>query len=143
MVAKTKLKAAGDLVIHVESLEYCTVSAIIRNNAVTAVSIADIVGQPLVAGTSGADFNLMVAGGEANITGLIMKGPVPLALAATTNSARSYQVLKNPPAIINVDMIKLTDGASAALTLATMVTALRALKFETRTEPIKQTVQTT
>lgn len=143
MSTKTKLKAVGDLLIHCESLEYCTVPAIIRNNAATAVSIADILGQPLSAGTSSADYNLTVAGGEAGVIALLLDGPTPLALAATTNSGKVYQVLKNPPAIINTAMIKLTDGAGAALTLATMVTALKALKFECRTEPVKITTQTT
>lgn len=143
MTTKTKLKAPGDLVIHVESLEYCTVTAIIRNAAATAVSITDLVGVPLVAGSASADFNLMVAGGEANVTGLLMDGPTPLALAGSTNSGSVYQVLKNPPAIINSDMIKATDPAGAALTVATIVTALKALKFEVRTEPTKQTAQTT
>lgn len=143
MVAKTQLKTAGGLVIHVESLEFCTSSAIIRNGALTSVSIADVTGFPLKAGSAGADFTLAVVGDEANVTGLIMKGPVPLALATVANSAREYQVLKNPPAIINQDAIAKKDGAGASFNIATIVTALKALKFEVRTEPVKMTTQST
>jgi hypothetical protein len=85
----------------------------------------------------------MVSGGEAGALGLIMKGPEPLVLNPSSNSGRKYQVLKNPPAIINQNMIKATDASGGTITVATVVTALRALKFEVRTEPVKQTVQTT
>lgn len=144
MSTLTKKKAPGDLVIYCDSLEYCTVTASLRNNATVAISVASVLGAPVKAGSDGADYNLAVSTEEGDVIGLVMDGPEPLALAASSNSAKKYQVLIHPPAIINSDVIRATDPAGVAWdTFAQVVAALVALKFEVRTEPVKETIQTT
>lgn len=144
MTTLTKKKAPGDLVIHVESLEYCTVLASLRNDATVSVTVTSVLGAPVKAGGSGADFIFAKSTEEANVVGLVMDGPEPLVLAGSSNSAKKYQVLKNPPAIINKDLIKTTDPQGVAFdTLAEIVISLEALKFEVRTQPVKETVQST
>lgn len=140
MTFSSVLKVPGDLLVHCESLEYCTKTAIIRNGTASSRTLDNVVGYPLKAGASGADYQLAVAGDEASVIALLLDGPagqVSEVIGATTNSTKKYQVLKNPPCIINRDSIRTTDIAGAAFTVATIVTALEALKWEVRSEPSK------
>ena len=137
-ILSEKTKRPGDLLVHVESLEYCTKTVIIRNATGATVTITDVVGFPLKAGTNGADYNLAEAGDEANVTALLIDGPlgdVNEELANNTNSTKKYQALVHPPAVINRNKIVDTDFAGAAMNVATIVTALEALKYEVRSEP--------
>lgn len=143
MASDTINARVGDLLLHVESLEYCTKTCIIRNGAGSAVDFDSVLGLPLKAGASGADYTLAVSGDEANVLALLLDGPLPLALNATSNSGSKYQVLKRAPAIINQDAIATADGAGALYVQATLRTALTALGFELRTEPTKSTTQST
>jgi len=109
------------------------------NGTVTTRTLDNVVGYPVVAGTNGADFNLAVAGDEANITGLVLDGPVPETIANATNSVGVYQVLHKVPAIVNKNGIRTTDIAGAAFNVTTIETRLKALNFEVRTIPVKST----
>ena len=131
----------GDLIIHMESPQFCLFSAIIRNGTASSRTLDDVCGYPLKAGSDGADYKLAVAGDEASVTALLVQGPNGRdseVIAATTNSAKKWTVLKNPPAIINKSKIRTTDIAGASFNIANIVTALRALKFEVREESDKE-----
>lgn len=131
----------GDLIIHMESPQYCLFSAIIRNGTGSERTLDDVCGYPLKAGASGADYRLAVAGDEASVTALLVQGPNGRdseVIAATTNSVKKWTVLKNAPAVINQSKIRTTDIAGAAFNIANIVTALEALGFEFRTESDKE-----
>lgn len=132
------LKVPGDVVVHVESLEYCTKTVKVRNPHNEEITLRDIAGYPLVAGTNGADYNLAMAGGEENVVAILMDGPIGQAdevIPATTNGKHQYQALVNPPAILNQDKIALVDVDGAEFDQAAIRTAMRALGFEFRPEP--------
>lgn len=142
MPLSSPLVRVGDLVLWMASSYYCTRTAIIRNGTLTTRTLSDIVGYPLKAGASGADYQLAVAGDEANVIALLLDGPpgfISESIATVANSPTLFQVLKNAPCIINQNKIRTTDIAGAAFTVATIVTALQALKWEVRTEPLKTT----
>lgn len=132
MVLQEVTAVPGDLVIHRESFMYCFDEAIIRNGTGTQRTLDDVCGYPLKAGTNGADYNLAVAGDEANVTALLLHGPNGRdteVLAATTNSAKKWTVVARPPVVINQDKIRTLDIAGAAFNVANIVTALKALKW--------------
>lgn len=129
---------AGDLLIQCQSLEYCTKNSILRNGEGSSRTLNNVVGYPVKAGTNGADYNLALAGDEANVVGLILKAPPgseSVVIGATSNTSEFYQVIKNAPVIINRDTIRLTDVAGNAFNVGSIVTALQALKWEFRSEP--------
>lgn len=141
MVASSSWPRPGDLLVHVESLEYCTKTAIIRNATGAAVSFNNPVGVPLKAGANGADYLIAEAGDEASVIALLVDGLAGVDfvedIANNTNSP-GWQVLCHPPAIININAIKETDPADADYDVAAIVTAMSALGFEFRAEPTKQ-----
>lgn len=133
----------GDVVIHVESLEYCTKTVVVRNGegVERSFSGADkpaVAGYPLIAGTNGADYNLALAGDEANVVALLMDaepGKQKPDMAATTNSPVKFQALIHPPAIVNKTRFAAEDLAGDAFDKDAIEDALLALKFEVRSEP--------
>lgn len=142
MVLTSITKRPGDLFI-AGDIQYCTKTVIIRNGTATQRTLDNIVGYPLKAGASGADYQLAVAGDEANVLALLLDcdGQYSETIAATTNSSRKYQALKNAPCIINRNAIRTLDIAGAAFDVAAIVAALEALKWEVRSEPsISQTL---
>lgn len=141
MTTKTSLGVIGDFVIHLESSEYCTIGAFVKNPAGGTATIANPIGYPVKLVTT--DWTLVLATDEANATAFIIKGDPFVALAAATNSPTKYQILKHPPAILCSDKIATTDARGAAFTVATLVTAFKALGFEFRTNPAKTTTQST
>lgn len=142
-MAVTKVKVIGDLLIHCENFAYSTLgNAILRNGTATTRTLDNFVGYPLKAGASGADYQLAVATDEANVIALLLGGPPGIlseSIANATNSAYKYLVLRYPPVIINKSAIRTTDIAGASFTVATIVTALEALKWKVQTEPTKMT----
>lgn len=141
-ILTSRSKTPGDLLVHLESLQYCTKTAKIRNKGVAEITIKDVVGYPLIAGTNGADYNIAVAGDEANVIALLVDGPsgeVSETIAATTNGVKQYQVVHRPPAILNQNALRTKDVAGANFNTANIVTALKALNFEFRLEPTKYT----
>ena len=131
----------GDLILHMSNPLYCLTEAIIRNATGASVMIEDVVGFPLKLGDNGADYKLAKAGDEANVIALLVAGPNGRAsetLANNTNSPTKWTVLKNAPCIINQNKIRTTDFAGDAFTIATIVTALKALKWEVREECEKE-----
>jgi hypothetical protein len=140
MVLTSRTKVPGDLIPHIESLEYCTKTAIVRNPHSAEVTMNDIVGYPVIAGTNGADYNLAMAGDEADVVGLLMDvEPADEVIPAATNGTAKYQVLIHPPVNVNQDKIATLDVAGDAFTLATIITALEADKWEFRREPTVHT----
>ena len=136
-------KRPGDLVVHVESLEYCTKSAILKNGTGASRVFTDYVGYPLKVGTSGADYDLAVAGEEASVIALLMDsapGVISETIASNALSAFKYQVLANAPTIVNRNAIRALDVAGGAFNVSTIVTSLKALKWEVRTEPANTTL---
>lgn len=137
----------GELVVHYESHEYCFTGAKVKN-VKSATSgddgyndeITDPVGLPLKdnAGT----WELVEAGNENTIEGLIVAGPTLEALAPNASSTNTYLILKRAPAVINQDSISVNDPYGDAYTQADIRTALAALNFELRTNPTKTTTQT-
>lgn len=139
MTKVSEFQVPGDLIVHMESFGYCLADGIIRNGLGSAITLEDVVGVPLVAGTNSADWDLLEAGNEANVTALLVRAPAGVkseSIAATTNSSYKYQVLHRSPVIINKDAIKTVDQADAALDVDAIVTALEALGWEVRTEPV-------
>lgn len=131
-----RTKVPGDLIPHLESLEYCTKTAIVRNPHSAEVTMNDIVGYPVIAGTNGADYNLAMAGDEANVVGLLMDvEPADEVVPATTNGTHKYQVLIHPPVNVNRDKIATVDVADADFDVDAIVAALEADKWEFRREP--------
>jgi len=131
----------GDLILHMESEGYCCEKATIRNGTGASVVLENYVGLPLKAGTNGADYNIAKATEEANVIALLVKGPcghAPETLANNTTSSEKYLVLARAPAIINKDAIPDNDLAGVAYTKATIVTALKALKFVVKSEPANE-----
>jgi len=135
----------GDLVVHMESLEYCTKTAQIRNTTGSTVTLGagSIAGQPVKAGTGTADYNLAKAGDEASVIGLILDGPTGQddqeVILNNGYSVYKWQVLVHPPVVINQTYLPALDVLAAAFTVASIVTALKALGWEFRTEPAKTT----
>lgn len=139
-VVSGPLRVPGDLLVHVESLEYCTKTVKIRNPSAEEITLSDVVGLPLVAGTNGADYNLMVAGGEANVLALLVDGPAGQdseVIPATTNGVGQYQALVHPPAILNQDKFRVLDAVGGTINQANLQTRLKALLYELRAEPTK------
>lgn len=137
-VVQGPLKVPGDLLVHVESLEYCTKTVIIRNPHSAEITLTNVVGYPLVAGTNGADYNLAIAGQENSVVALLVDGPVGQAnevIDATTNGTHKYQALVHPPAILNQDKFAVTDIAGDNFNQSTLRTRLKALNYELRSEP--------
>lgn len=142
-IIASRNKVPGDLLVHMEYSGYCTRTAKLRNSTAVEVDLKTIecVGYPLVAGTNGADYDLMVAGGEDNAIALLVDGPCGApteVLPATTNGEDQYQVLKNAPCVVNRDKITTVDVAGDDFDIDAIVTALQALKFEFREEPDNQ-----
>lgn len=143
MVLSSPLVRPGDLVVHMESPQYNTRTAILRNGTATARTVSEIVGYPLKAGASGADYLFAVAGDEASVIALLLDGPpgfVSELIANAANSPTLFQVIhRGAGVVINQNKIRTTDIAAAAFDVAAIVTALKALQFEFRTEPLKVT----
>lgn len=130
----------GDLLVHIESQQYCLADGILRNKDAAAITLDNVLGFPLLVGTNGADYNLAEAGDEADVIALLVKAPAGVkteAIGATSNSVHKYQVIKNAPAVINRDRIRAADAADADFDIDAIVTALEALGFEFRSEPSK------
>lgn len=144
MAVLTKTRKMGDLIIQMESLEYCLYPAIIRNGTGSTVNLTDelMFGQLLKVGDNGADYLLAESGEEANVVAVLIDGPEE-SKATANNYSGKYRVLKHPPAIINQTRLPAADVLGVAWdTLAEAVTALKALGFEFRSEPVKTTIQT-
>ena len=135
----TERSVPGDLLVHVESLQYCTKSVTIRNTTGSTVTLGDVVGQPLKAGTGSADYNIAEAGDEANVIALLLDGPIGQCdnevILDNGYGVNKYQALVHPPAILNLNACPVNDVLGIALNWATIRTALEALKFEFRKEP--------
>lgn len=143
MTTLSQGRSAGDLVVHMESSEYCTTSATVKGQHTSGtLDLADPVNYPVI--LSGTQYKLAKSGDEASVVGFIMQGPPieDLAVDTATKATQPYQILKNPPAILNKDKIPTTDYNGASFNVTTMVTALKTLKFEVRTEATKSTTQT-
>lgn len=146
MTTKSQPVTMGDIVIHMESQEYCCDPAIIRNPGGSAIDLdrSEYMGMPVVAGSNGADYNLAASTGEANVVGLIVDGPENIVLEATSNTVKRYKVLRRAPCIVNLDKIQANDYAGVAFdTVAEIITALRALGWVLKAGPAKQTTHST
>lgn len=140
---ESPLKVPGDLVVHVESLEYCTKTALVGNPTGSAITLSRVVGYPLIAGTGDADFDIAMAGDEADVIALLMDSDAGRGyeeIAAGEVGLVQYQALHKAPCIVNRDHIETTDYADADFDVDAIVTALEALNFEFRTGPIQSTV---
>lgn len=134
-------KMFGDLVLHMESQEYCLVSAKIANpvGADTSTNV-DPVGQPVILDTG--VWTLILAADIATATGVIVQGSkFTLLDGAATNPADPYLILIKAPAIINKDRLAANDSHGGAITLATYVTALEAAGFVVRAEAVNTAIQ--
>lgn len=142
MTTKSQYKAAGDLVIHMESSEYCCISAVLKTQAASGslTDLTDLVGYPVI--LDGTDWKLAKSGDEASVDGLIVDGPDIDDLVYDAATTALYKILVHPPAIINQSAIATTDYAGASFTVATIVTALKTLKFEVRDVPSLLSTQT-
>ncbi len=139
MVTYGPLKVPGDFVIHVESLEYCTKSVRIGNPTGADIIMDDIIAYPLIAGTNGADYDLAMAGDEDAVVAFLMDGEAGQGsetIAAGEVGTQWYQALVNAPAICNRDKIPTVDFVDADFDVDAIVTAMEALKFEFRSEPV-------
>lgn len=139
----------GELVVQVESAEYCFASGDTRVRNVKAATsgddgytteVTDPTGLPVKL-NSGV-WELIEAGNEADTDGLIVRGPTIEALAPNGYSANKYLILKRAPAIINQDKIAATDPYGASYTQADIRTPLVTANFELRTNPTKTSTQT-
>jgi hypothetical protein len=135
-------KMFGDLVLHMESQEYCLVSATVTNPAGASTSAyLDPVGQPVKIVTGA--WTLVLGADIANVTGVIVQGNKINALAAAgvTNAADPYLILKKAPAIINKDKLSALDNRGVAIDVDAYATALAALGFVVRTEAANTVIQ--
>lgn len=147
MTTKTSLQIIGDFVIHMESSEYCTLGAYVKNPAAGVrpnagvANLTQPIGYPVK--LVGTDWTLLLATDEAAVLGFIMKGDPIVSLAASGTSPTRYQILRRAPAIINQDLIAATDVSAVAFTVATLKSTAKTLGFELRSAPVKTTTQGT
>lgn len=130
-MAKYSTPTMGDLLVHEESAIVCREETVITNP--TAAPFTAIVGQAV-----SANGTLVVAGGEAGTTGLLLQ---EVALGASETTVLKYGTLARGPAAINSAKIAAVDSAGAALNTATIMTAMAALGVVERTEPTVSSTQ--
>ncbi len=136
-------KVSGDLVKFETNQHYTRVSSVLTNAEVGALSaISDPIGYP-VRYNSG-DWELIVAGDEADADGVIVEGDPIEALDAAATTAGLYAILARGPAVIDADQIASADSEAATFTVADIVAALEALNAPIicKSEPTKSSTQT-
>lgn len=143
----TKKKVMGDILKYVLNMDYCCVSAKVKNGTGgTLAAVSDAVGYPVK--LNGSDWEMVQDTDEANATGVIVNDPEGNgieSLAAGASTAGEFAILRRGPAIIAQDEIASADSEASAYTQATLITALEALSppIECRDYPSKTSQQTT
>lgn len=107
---------------------YCRVACTVHNRTGSAVTLADVMGQPLRADTSvTGDYMFCQATAESYCTGLLLhRGGFNVVNLANTGTFKSKALIRGP-AIIDKAFIPLTDAIGGTFTQATLITALQAL----------------
>lgn len=134
----TELKYNYDIVAWLLNVEYCCVTAPLKNTLGATVSIADVIGTPL--NLNGAAYELAAATGEAGVDGIVIgkaddapQGPISIANNASTPD--SYLILVRGPGIIVRDGISAKDEADADFDLDALETRLKALDILVKDQP--------
>ena len=144
-MAKTTINArGGDLLLDRQSVKFSMESGTVQHTGVTASDDkVDPVGQPVK--LTGSQWQLVLAGDEANATGLIVHGvSIPiLNQNDITPIATPYSIVARQ-ATINENAVAANDVNGAALNLTNLKAALVAepILMVFRVEPVKQTIQT-
>lgn len=130
----TEKKTVGDVIRHEYREDFCRVAAAVYNRSGGALTIADPMCYPVLAdGTVAGAYKLAAAADAANVTGLLIRTKPYSAVANNANSVE--RILVRGPAIIDKAQLPTVDYAAAAFTLATLVTALKALSIIPNPEP--------
>jgi len=138
----TSKKKQGDLLIAFFHQGFNFDSAKVKNAGGGTVTITDPLGYPLKTDGAGG-YALALAADAANVIGLIISPQTTITLAAGASTTRPCQILARGPAVLDKQMLPTLDLAGAAITLATLVTALQALQIRFMTEPVTSSTQAT
>jgi hypothetical protein len=112
----------SDVFLEVPSPLYGLVSAPLRNVSGSALTLTkqELIGHPVK--FTGGNYQLLVAGDEANATGLVFAPDADIqALANNTNTTHKFAILTRGPAVVNLANIK------SGFTVATLITAFAGL----------------
>lgn len=140
---QTQPRRLGDLQIAEWHPGYCRVSATVKNAGGTTYTVNDPLGLPVQSDGSGG-YELVYAGSESSTIGLILwEAPVTFTTAVYT--PYPLPILVRGPIVIDYSFgLPVNDPAGSAYTIATIITALKALSppFVPLAEPTLQTTQT-
>lgn len=130
----TEKKTEGDVIRYELRNDYCRDKVEVYNRTNAAITISDPMCWPLIAdeSVSGA-MQLAKAGDEASVIGLLIRTKPYSAVADNAHSTE--RVLVRGPAIIDKTQLPTVDDDAAGFTLATIVTALKALGIKSNAEP--------
>lgn len=118
-------KVPGDVIAFELDRTYNYVSAKVKNNDVGAITIDNPIGQPV--GLDTGVYGFLAAADAADTVGIIVHGEPVQALAAAALTPAKFLILVRGPAAVRPSGIAALDYAGAAITRATVVTALAAL----------------
>ena len=141
-MAQTLPTKLDDLVAWEASPEYSRIDAVIKNATGAAVALTHTRGLPVK--TVSGVYCIGLEADAASTTGIVISD-FPLSLADTVTDTQKHTILFRGPAILRKDGISATDAAGAALTKATVITALAALNvpIAVSAQPTVTTTQTT
>lgn len=139
----TEKSNIADLLKHeyLAGFGFCRDKVTVYNETGASITISNLLGQPIM--TSGAHagaFKFAVATAEASTKGLILSTN---SLTLANGASVVLVALMRGPAILNDANIAALDVSGAALTLATIKTALLALFIKSNPEPTNYQTQTT
>lgn len=138
---QTQRPKIDDLVAWECNPEYTRIEVTVKNATGGAVALtAGSRGQCVKFASS--VWNLCLNADASTVDGVIISDkPISLADAATTTD--KHVLLVRGPAIIRKDGLSTTDAAGAAMTLATVMTALETALIQTKTQPTVTSTLTT
>jgi hypothetical protein len=140
----TELKTSGDLMIHEVEYRYTRVGVPLTNPTLGTVNLPDPVGYPVK--NNAGDWELLVAGDEDNVSGLIYSGPPIVGLETTeTTSAlkvNGYAIVVDGPTLIKRSGLATVDVEDAAFDVDALVAALEGINIKTLNVPENQSLQT-
>lgn len=140
MVVKTNTNRLGDLVKWEVRREYCRTGVSYTNGTGGDISIDDPMGYPVVDNGDGT-ITLCVAATDGDCNALLLSDTkFEVANGATVSD---LTILRYGPALVNQDLIPVTDHAAAGMTIADIVAGLASENIHTVEESDEIETQTT
>lgn len=127
---QTKAISPWDGLLEYVSDLYSIEAGAVKNTHIGAVTItkSGLIGMPVLFNDTTGQVELVAAASINTANAVIIEATGDItALAAAGVSAVKATVVRRGPAILRKSLIRATDAAGAAITLATVITALRAV----------------